>query len=375
MSSFTKLPLLPTLLSTLAEKEFVTPTEIQRRAIPALLEGKTIVGLSQTGSGKTLAYALPLLHMMKTLEIEGNAITEASQPRAAVLVPTRELGEQISKVLKPFTHSTRVRVRTVLGGTAMDVAKRNVNGAFEILVATPGRLVQLMDQNLVKMNDVRVLVFDEADQMLDQGFLNDAKKISDACAPKHQLALFSATVSATIEGLITQLFANAEMIEAEGSHKVVPTLTTINQTVLEGKRYPVLEKILAKPSQGGTLIFTNTREQCDTLAALMDKKGFECLIYRGEMDKVERKNNLKAFREGKIKYLISTDLAARGLDVEHVERVINYHLPKELDNYIHRVGRTARAGRKGEVINLITERDAPLIKKLEKIQSSAPKRK
>lgn len=375
MSSFTKLPLLPTLLATLEEKELTTPTEIQRRAIPALLEGKTIVGLSQTGSGKTLAYALPLLHMMKTLEIEGNPITEASQPRAAILVPTRELGEQISKVLKPFTHATRVRVRTVLGGTAMDVAKRNVSGAFEILVATPGRLVQLIDRNLVKMNDVRILVFDEADQMLDQGFLTDAKKISEACAPKHQLALFSATVSATIESLISQLFSTAEMIEAEGSHRVVATLTTINQTVVEGKRYPVLEKLLAKPSLGGTLIFTNTREQCDTLAALMDKKGHECLIYRGEMDKVERKNNLKAFRDGKIKYLISTDLAARGLDVEHVDRVINYHLPKELDNYIHRVGRTARAGRKGEVINLITERDAGLIKKLEKIQSSAPKRK
>ncbi len=366
MDTFSSLALLKSLTASLKEKKLTRPTEIQSRAIPALLDNKSIVGLSQTGSGKTLAYALPLLHKVKILETEGDAVKNSGSPRAAILVPTRELGEQVSKVLKPFTHTTRVRVRTVLGGTAMEVSRRNVGGPFEILVATPGRLVQLMDRGIVKLDDVRILVFDEADQMLDPSFLTDAKMIADACMEDRQLALFSATASAATQKLIAELFSNAEMIEAEGSQRTVATLKTINRNVTDGKRYPVLEKVLKTPTDGGTLIFTNTRKQCDVLAALLDEKGFDCMIYRGEMDKVQRKNNLKLFRDGKIKYLISTDLASRGLDVEHVGRVINYHLPQEMDNYIHRVGRTARAGRKGEVYNLVTERDKQLIADLEK---------
>lgn len=371
MSAFTDFNLLSTLKATLQEKNLVKPTEIQMRAIPLLLEGKSIVGVSETGSGKTLTYALPILHILKTLEIEGKPVTLESRPRAAVIVPTRELGEQVSKVFKPFTHTTRLRVRTVLGGTAMEVARRNISGVFEILVATPGRLVQLMERNLISLNDVSILVFDEADQMLDAGFLPDATKISNDCSANAQRALFSATVSPTVQTLMNKLFKDADVIRSSGNHRVVPTLSTINHTVIDGKRFPVLEKLLSKPIEGGTLLFTNTRAQCDGLADLLKNSGHDCLIYRGEMDKVERKNNLKAFREGKIKLLISTDLASRGLDVDHVERVINYHLPKEMDNYLHRVGRTARAGRKGTVINLITERDSFLVAKLGSIASSA----
>lgn len=368
MDTFSSLPILKSLLASLKEKKLTRPTEIQSRAIPDLLANKSIVGLSQTGSGKTLAYALPLLHLVKTLENEGDPVKHSGSPRAAILVPTRELGEQVSKVLKPFTHTTRVRVRTVLGGTAMEVSRRNVGGPFEILVATPGRLVQLMDRNIVKLDDVRIVVFDEADQMLDPSFLTDAKMIADACAEDRQLALFSATASKATQELIAELFSNAEMIETAGSQRTVATLKTINKTVTDGKRYPVLEKILNTPTDGGTLIFTNTRKQCDVVAALLDEKGYDCLIYRGEMDKVQRKNNLKLFRDGKIKFLISTDLASRGLDVDHVGRVINYHMPQDMDNYIHRVGRTARAGRKGEVYNLVTERDKQLIADLEKLK-------
>lgn len=371
MTDFTQFNLLPTLQATLIEKSFKTPTEIQKSAIPLLMSGKSVVGVSETGSGKTLAFALPILHMIKKLENDGEKITVEGQPRAAVIVPTRELGEQVSKVFKPFTHTTRLRVRTVLGGTAFDVAKKNIKGPFEVLVATPGRLVQLMDRKLINLSDVRILVFDEADQMLDQGFLPDANKIADACMSDRQLALFSATVSKAVQELMTKLFSGAEVIRSKGSSKVVPTLTTTNRAVVDGKRFPLLEKILATPVKGGTLIFTNTRQQCDTLAELLRKSGRECLVYRGEMDKVERRANLKAFREGKIDLLISTDLASRGLDVEHVSRVINYHLPEEMDNYLHRVGRTARAGRKGLVINLVTERDGALVAKLGSIKASA----
>ena len=368
MSTFVGFDLLPSLQATLVEKGLVTPTEIQSRAMPALLKGQSVVGVAETGSGKTLAYVLPILHLLKTLENEGKAITADSMPRAVVIVPTRELGEQVSKVFKPFTHTTRLRVRTVLGGTTLEIAKRNIRGPFEVLVATPGRLVKLLDRNLVNFSDVRILVFDEADQMLDQGFMPDANRIAGGCPPHRQMALFSATVSTLVQKLMTNLFSGAEVIRSKASHHLVATLSTKNLTVVDGKRMPMLEKLLVVPVKGGTLLFTNTREQCDKLALELEKQGRHCAIYRGEMDKVERRANLKAFRDGTIDLLISTDLASRGLDVEHVGRVINYHLPQQMENYIHRVGRTARAGRAGLVINFVTERDEALMTQLETIQ-------
>lgn len=368
MKSFADFDLLPTLQTTLAEKSLVTPTEIQQRTLPLLLAGRSVVGVAETGSGKTLAYALPVLHSLKQLELKGDAVSKESRPRAVVVVPTRELGEQVTRVFKPFTHTTRLRVRSVLGGTTMEVAKRNIAGQYEVLIATPGRLLKLVEQRLIHLGDVRTLVFDEADQMLDQGFLPDATRIAGLCPAERQLALFSATVSKAVQELMTKLFAKAEVIRSAGSHRVVPTLTTQNLKVIDGKRVPLLQRVLVTNVKGGTLIFTNTREQCDNLAKELKDMNRSCVIYRGEMDKVERRANLKNFREGKVDLMISTDLGSRGLDVEHVGRVINYHLPKQLDNYLHRVGRTARAGRAGLVINFVTERDAPLIAQLENVR-------
>lgn len=369
MKSFAQFKLLPTLQESLIQQNFKTPTQIQIRTIPLLLAGHSVVGISETGSGKTMAYSLPILHLLKNLENVGNPISEDSRPRAAIIVPTRELGEQVARVIKSFTHVSRLRVRTILGGTKIEAVKRNISGQFEILIATPGRLVQLLDRGLIFLQDVQVLVFDEVDQMLDPGFLSDAKRIVNECRPDRQMAMFSATISPEAQALLTQLFDKAEVIRSEGSHRVVPTLVTQNRSVLNGKRFPLLEELLEKPVTGGTLIFTNTRKQCDILADLLLKSGKKCLIYRGEMNKGERRDNLKKFRNGQIELLIATDLAARGLDIEHVGRVINYHLPHDIENYMHRVGRTARAGKKGLVINLVTERDENLIKRLEKIRS------
>ena len=365
MKTFADFGLLPTLMETLVEKRLTRPTEIQSRAIPSLLAGRSMVGVAETGSGKTLAYALPILHQLKSLELAGNAVTVYGEPRAIVVVPTRELGEQVSKAFKPFTHTTRLRVRALLGGTTSEVARRSLQGCFEVLVATPGRLVKMMEAGAVTLGDVRILVFDEADQMLDQGFLPDARRIVKGCPPDRQMALFSATVSPAVEKLIGDLFAGAEVIRSEGSHRVVPTLTTRHLAVPDGKRFPLLEQLIHRKVEGGTIVFTNTREQCDKLAEELSAIAHPCVVYRGEMDKVERRKNLQQFREGTVDLLISTDLASRGLDVEHVGRVINYHLPQQVENYLHRVGRTARAGRSGMVINLVTERDQPFIDRLE----------
>jgi ATP-dependent RNA helicase RhlE len=373
MTTFTSFDLLPSLQASLVEKNLSLPTEIQSRAIPALLSGQSVVGVAQTGSGKTLAYVLPILHLLKTLENEKNPVREEGRPRAVVVVPTRELGEQVSKVFKPFTHTTRLRVRAVLGGTTFEMARRNVSGIFEVLVATPGRLVKLLNMGRINLEDVRILVFDEADQMLDSGFLPDAQKIVGACPQGRQMALFSATVPKMVEQLIEELFKKALVIRSEGSHRTVSTLKTINESIQDGKRFPILAELISKPVAGGTIIFTNTRDQCDKLAKEIAKENRSCVVYRGEMDKVERRKNLKEFREGRVDLLISTDLASRGLDVDHVGRVINYHMPQQMENYIHRVGRTARAGRSGLVINFVTERDQEIMTQLETVNQPGRK--
>lgn len=365
MPSFKDFSLLDSLKLTLKEKGLNTPTEIQTKAIPALLEGQSLIGVAETGSGKTLAYVLPILSLLKQKENAGDRVSEESQPRALVVVPSRELGEQVSKVFKIFTHTTRLRVRTVLGGTKIQVAKENVKGSFEILVATPGRLVQMITRKQVSLANAGILIFDEVDQMIDPGFLADATNIMRACSEPLQVGLFSATVSTEVEAMICDMVPNTEVFRTAGASRVVAKLKTDNKIVVDGKRLPILENLMAHDQDGGTLIFTNTREQCDKLAAELDAKGFECAIYRGEMDKIERRANLKAFRDGKIKYLISTDLASRGLDVDHVGRVINYHMPKVIENYLHRAGRTARAGRSGVVINFVTERDQEIMKEIQ----------
>ena len=357
MKSFSELPLLPSLLTTLKEKKLLTPTEIQARIVPLMLEGESVVGVSETGSGKTLAYALPLLHLLKELENKYDPVLDESTPRALVMVPTRELGEQIAKVFKTLTHDTRLRVRAALGGTPMEQTRRNVAGVFEILLATPGRLVQLMKDQAIHLDDVRALVFDEADQMMDEGFKSDSEAIAEACPEELQLALFTATLTPKVQELIDNLFENANVIKSAGSGKTVKSLTTRNLPVEDGKRWPVLEKVLKEKVEGGTLLFTNTREQCDRIAKELKDKGYSCAIYRGEMESDVRRKNYKKFVNGEVDILVATDLAGRGLDITGVSRVINYHLPKQHENYLHRVGRTARAGRAGLVVNLITERD------------------
>lgn len=371
MRSFTDFGLLPSLQTTLKALKLSKPTEIQSHVIPLLMSGQSATGVSETGSGKTLAYVLPMLHLLKSLEADGNPVSDEAKPRAVVMVPTRDLGDQISKVFKSFTHETRLRVRPALGGMALEKTRKNINAPFEILIATPGRMVQMLDRNLIDLSDVRMLVFDEADQMLDQGFVADSRMVAAACPKDVQLALFSATVSTTVQELLSDLFSSAEFIRSKGSGKVVPSLITKNLTVEDGRRWPLFEKLLDQTIKGSTMIFTNTREQCDKLAQEMTDKGYACVTYRGEMDKNLRRQNLKKFRSGEVNLLVSTDIAGRGLDLDHVDRVINYHLPKQMENYLHRAGRTARAGRKGIVYNLVTARDSRLIERLDSAKAKS----
>ena len=367
MASFSEYSLLPSLLTTLAKQGLKEPMEIQASTIPPQLKGRSVVGVSETGSGKTLAYALPVLHELKTLETEGDAVSAAGRPRGVVLVPGRELGEQVCKVFKGLTHDTRLRVRSVLGGTKKQIARQNVGGMFEILVATPGRLVQFLDTGELKLDDVRVLVLDEADQLLDPGFLPVARRVVGGCPTKVRLAMFAATLPDTLDAVVDGLFPSEPLrVRTRGSRRGARTLKTDNRIVAKGDRFDALRKVLAEDSSVSTLLFANTREQCEAVAKWLKDQRLSYATYMGQMESKERRDNLAAFRSGEVKLLVATDLGGRGLDIDRVDRVINVHMPKGLDNYKHRVGRTARAGRSGLVVNLVTERDMPLLETLRK---------
>lgn len=386
MPSFADFQLLPSIKASLVELGLEQPTDIQARAIPELLKKRSIVGVAETGSGKTLAYILPMLHQIKELESADAPVADSGRPRGLVLVPGRELGEQVGKVFKSLTHGTRLRVRYAIGGSAKQVARQNVDGDFEILVATPGRLQHVLASRKLRLDDVRVVVFDEADQLLDAGFLPIAKRVVGECPNEAQLVMFSATMPQTLKSVVKDVFGGGAgggaagggaagggasgshylHIETRGSNKTVRTLKTDNRRVEHGRRIDVLQRVLGENRKQGTLLFANTRAQCEVVAAWLEEEGIAYVSYMGEMDRSERRKNLSRFRDGEVSLLLTTDLGGRGLDIERVDRVVNVHLPKDVDNYLHRVGRTARAGRKGTVINLVTERDQPLLAKLKK---------
>lgn len=371
MSAFSELPLLPSLLASLAQQGLTTPTEIQAATLEPLLDGRSLVGVAETGSGKTLAYVLPMLHQLKSLENGGSAVTEPGRPRGLVVVPGRELGEQVSKVFKTLTHGTRLRVRTALGGSAKRITRQSISGNFEILVATPGRLAQLLNSGQLILDDLRMLVFDEADQLLDPGFLPVARHIVSDCPIQVQLVMFSATMPRSLERVGDQLFTKPPLrVRTVGSQQIVATLRTDNRQVGDGQRFNVLRAVLTSSPPQPTLLFANTRQQVDAMADWLDGEGLAYVAYRGEMDRVERRANLARFRDGQIQLLLATDLGGRGLDIEQVGRVINVHLPQDINNYLHRVGRTARAGRAGLVVNLVTRRDQRLLARLRKRQAS-----
>jgi len=368
VASFADFSLLPSLLGTLAEQGLTRPTPVQAETIPPQLAGRGVVGVSETGSGKTLAYVLPMLHQLKTLEAGGDAVGAASRPRGLVLVPGRELGEQVCKVFKSLTHDTRLRVRSVVGGTKKQIARQNVGGMFEVLVATPGRLLQFLDAGQLQLDDVRALVLDEADSLLGVDFLPILRRVLKECPLGVRLALFAATLPAALEATVGDLFTEPPVrVQTPGSRQGVETLKTVNRNVTADQRFQALAEVLAEGPQVGTLLFANTREQCERLAAWLTEQGLAHGTYRGQMDSLERRQNLAAFRKGELSLLVATDLGGRGPDIEGLERVINVFLPSDLDSYLHRVGRTARAGRSGTVVNLVTQRDLPLLSRIKQL--------
>lgn len=361
--TFKELGLRESLLSSLAEHEFHTPLEIQERCIPLILAGKDIVGLAETGSGKTLAYGLPLLQRVKEHEDSYGMHTHAGAPIGLALAPTRELAEQVSKVLKSMAHATKVRVRSVMGGTKRAQSSKAIAGAFEILVCTPGRLLSLMEAKKIKLDFCSFLVLDEADQLFEMGFLKDLDSILEAMASQKQLLMFSATLPKAVRALIQERFAEAEVIQSRAVHKPVDSLQVRQIQVSHRYKFEELCQQLDR-LRGKGFVFTNSKGRCADVTAKLKELGQEqvACLHAG-LERSERKDQLKSFREqGRV--LVCTDLAARGLDIEDLNWIINYDMPQAPAQYLHRIGRTARTGRKGLVIDLVTPSDAAMIQKL-----------
>jgi len=366
---FEQLGLKEPILKTLNNEGYVDPTPIQEKAIPAILSGKDILGCAQTGTGKTAAFALPIIQKLNDVY----KFEEVKPIRFLILTPTRELAMQIRNNIRTYTLGTKLKCSVIFGGVNQASQKEVLRKGIDILVATPGRLLDLVNQKSAKLDKVEYLVLDEADTMLDMGFIIDIKKIVSKLPTAKQTLLFSATMPDSIAKLAESFLRNPEIIKV---NPVASTVDKIDQEVYyvdKGNKTKLLIEILENNDIKSALIFTRTKHGADHLAEDLERKGIKCGVIHGNKSQNARVKALEDFKSGRTKILIATDIAARGIDINDLSHVINYEIPEQAETYVHRIGRTARAGKGGVAISLcdINERkDFEAIERL--IKKSVP---
>ncbi|WP_238366084.1 DEAD/DEAH box helicase [Mesobacterium pallidum] len=363
MSDFDTLGLKPALTDALKKAGLTEPTPIQTQAIPLALEGHDVLGLAQTGTGKTLAFGLPLIdHLM-----EQTGKPEPKSVKALILAPTRELVNQIAENLRLLTTGTKLRIATVVGGQSINKQIHTLSRGIDILVATPGRLIDLIERRAVDLSTARQLVLDEADQMLDMGFIHALRQIAPKLGTPRRTMLFSATMPKQMEELSRAYLTDPRRVQVAPPGKAADKVT---QSVhfMEKPTKPIrLRQILDKDKDALTLVFSRTKHGAEKLMKGLVADGYNAASIHGNKSQGQRDRAIKAFRDGEITTLVATDVAARGIDIPGVAYVINYDLPEVPDNYIHRIGRTARAGREGEAIAFCTAEDVDLLTQIEKL--------
>ncbi|MCW3846088.1 DEAD/DEAH box helicase [Sphingomonas sp. LB-2] len=361
---FNQLGLSKTVLSALDAKGYTVPTPIQAQAIPPLLEGKDLLGIAQTGTGKTLAFIAPSIDRLI-------ASAKRPQPRGCrmlVLAPTRELAAQIAESAKAYSKGAAISVATIFGGTSVHKNKVDLARGVDILVATPGRLVDLLDQHYMILMGIEIFVLDEADQMMDLGFIHALKRIVRELPAKRQSLFFSATMPKTIRDLASQ-FLRSDPVEV----KVTPVATTaerVEQSVTfvnQAEKQSLLTLMVRDPSVERALIFTRTKHGADRIVKLLAGNGIAANAIHGNKSQPQRERALGEFKAGKVKLLIATDIAARGIDVSGVSHVFNFELPNVPEQYVHRIGRTARAGATGIAISFCADDERPYLRDIEKL--------
>jgi len=360
---FKELGLSETVLAALAAKGYTDATPIQAQSIPALLEGRDLLGIAQTGTGKTAAFMLPSIDRLI-------ASGKRPQPRGCrmlVLAPTRELAAQIADNAKHYASGTGLRIATVFGGTSVHKNKTDLARGVDILVATPGRLVDLLDQHFLILLGIEILVLDEADQMLDLGFIHALRRIVKELPSKRQSLFFSATMPKTIRELASQFIHNPVEV------KVTPVATTAERVeqfvtyVTQAEKQALLTIQLRNPEIDRALIFTRTKHGADRVVRLLAGNGIAANAIHGNKSQPQRERALGEFRSGKVKLMVATDIAARGIDVSGVSHVFNFELPNVPEQYVHRIGRTARAGADGIAISYCADDERPYLKDIERL--------
>ncbi|MFD2203209.1 DEAD/DEAH box helicase [Shivajiella indica] len=360
--NFSSLGLSERLIEAINKAKYENPYPIQIQAIPAILKKKDILGIAPTGSGKTASYVLPILQLLA----EKNAPKDRHIP-VLVIVPTRELAAQVQQVVKMFSEFLPRRIKTmaVFGGVSINPQMINLHGT-EILVATPGRLLDLLSKNAIQLDELQVLVLDEADKVLNLGFKLEVDEILSRLPKKRQNILFSATMEEEVEKLIQKLLHHPIKIEIE-QDKIAPELIA-QSAYLVPKEYkgPLLRHLIREGNWQQVLVFTSSIRMADNVANKLKKHGIEAVAFHGDKSQGARTDALTKFKAGKIRVLVATDLAARGIDIKLLPHVINYELPRSPKDYIHRIGRTGRAGSEGEAISLVSEEEEHHFKVIQK---------
>lgn len=365
--SFESLGLAPALLRALADNGYATPTPIQAEGIPLVLAGHDVLGGAQTGTGKTAAFGLPLLQRLA----EGNKpATGPRKPRALILVPTRELAVQVADSIRSYSKYLRLNVTTIFGGAGMGPQVDNLRRGVDILVATPGRLIDHMQQGAAKLDAIEILVLDEADRMLDMGFLPAMKRILARVPTERQTLLFSATFESQIKQLALEFMHDPKQVQVAAQNAIAATIQHRAHPVDGSRKRDLLIDILTRRHSEQVLIFGKTKHGCNRLAEQLETAGLPAVAIHGNKSQAARQKALNAFKSGKARILVATDVAARGLDIPNLPLVINHDLPMVAEDYVHRIGRTGRNGMTGEALSLVSPDEAQLLRQIQRLLKS-----
>ncbi|MBU0531619.1 MAG: DEAD/DEAH box helicase [Candidatus Uhrbacteria bacterium] len=338
---FNHLGIAPKLLGQVAKQRFTEPTPIQHKAIPVALKGRDVIGIAQTGTGKTLAFAIP---MIQHISREGGT--------GLVLLPTRELAEQVNDEFAKLGKDFGLRTAILIGGASMNMQIRDIRKRPHVIIATPGRLIDLLEQKVMTLKDVRYLVLDEADRMLDMGFEPQIKKVLIEVSPDRQTFLFSATMPDKIAKIVKKYMRDPERIEVAPAGTAAALVRQEGYVVEKADRTRLLVKILTD-TEGKILVFSRTKHGARKIAVALRRCGFKAAELHSDRSQAQRREALDGFKSGKVRILVATDIASRGIDVADIARVINFDVPDQIEDYIHRIGRTGRAGKKGIAVSFI----------------------
>ncbi|MBM3309065.1 MAG: DEAD/DEAH box helicase [Candidatus Altiarchaeales archaeon] len=324
------------------------PMPIQGQAIPLLLSGRDLIAEAKTGTGKTLAFAIPIVEKIDS---------DKRSVQALILAPTRELAEQVSGEIKKIGYNKKVGVAAFYGGKSISPQARMLRNGVQVVVGTPGRILDLLDRKILRLDSVRTLVLDEADRMLDMGFIDDIRRIIRHVPAERQTMLFSATIPERIRQLAHSVMRNPEVISIQSEQMTVEEIEQCYYEIQQSQKLDAFVYVLEQEAPESAIVFCNTKRWADTLSKLMKRRGLHAEALHGDLSQNQRDRVMEKFKKKRFRYLVATDVAARGLDIDDVSHVFNYDLPKDQENYIHRIGRTARAGKSGKAISFITPQE------------------